>query len=352
MDRQFVQRLIRRLYSMLTWLYPPQFRAKFAEEQRAVFALAQGEDGGSGSVLLLRELAQLPGVLLRLHWAALRSGGWKNLFGAVALIGIFVPPLLEGVSRTLPSHPWVHNLLMILLLAGMLAVALLGLPRWGLPYAGFVLAVISFYSAFLIFSPVMLLLPRRDYSALPLIPRLAFGGMWTGAQMTLILAIILLLPGLRRLVVGATGERFPKLWRHARRPTDLSFMLYGAAIFYVYMAFDEYTLNFWFSLAAVACLLIGAWVYLQVNTQRKGMAALLAALTLAFVVVAVGKYQLVPLQTTWNGWFDGHPLGVERWFEALTEVVNLFWLWVALLVPQVWRRPFASPPPPNHAAGG
>lgn len=329
MDGQFVRRLILRLYSALTWLYPPQFRAKYVEEQREVFALAQAEEGGGGFGLLLRELAHLPGVLLRLHWAGLRSGGWKTLLGVFAMLFIFITPAIETISRFVPGNePWLNYLVLAGLVTGLVAAVITGFPRWSVPYLGFVLGIVGFYGTYILLTPVMMLLPRRDYSALPIVPRLLYGAFWDAARVALLLGAVYLVLRLVRILAARTQLRLPRLWRHSRRRSDVSFLMYGAAIFFVLVGMDEYQHNEVIMLLSTACMMLGAVIYLR--------AALLAAVTLAFGIIAVGKYFVVPLQT-WEGWFDGHPLETERWFESLSSVSTMIFTWVALLVPTTWH---------------
>ncbi len=83
-------------------------------------------------------------------------------------------------------------------------------------------------------------------------------------------------------------------------------------------------------------MLAGAAVFLRARTQRRGVIALLAASAAAFAVIGVGKYLIVPLQT-WDGWFERHPVEIERWYEALSVIPTLFWMWVMLLLPLGWR---------------
>jgi len=337
MDRRTTHRLIRWLYAGLLWLYPVPFRDKFAAEQREVFE--QALDAEPGSIrLFAREMIQLPGLLLRLHWAALRAGGWKSLLGVFAMLFIFVTPAFEAISRFVYGNaPWLNFLILAGLVIGLVAAIIAGFPRWGIPYLGFVLGIIGFYGSYLLLSPVMMLLPRRDYSALPIVPRLLYGAFWDAARTALLLGIVyLVLRPLRALSAGRQ-MRLPRPWQHTRRWSDISFLMYGAAIFSVLIGMDEYQHNETVMLLATACLMLGAIVFLRISSQRNAVAALLVAVTLAFGIIAVGKYYVVPLQTQWEGWFEGHPVEIERWFESLSSVTAMIFTWVALLVPATWR---------------
>lgn len=62
-----MHRLALRIYSALLRLYPPQFRADYAEELRDVFRLLLAQSPEHGSRLLLHEIRDLPAALVREH---------------------------------------------------------------------------------------------------------------------------------------------------------------------------------------------------------------------------------------------------------------------------------------------
>jgi hypothetical protein len=65
--------LVIQVYSRLLRLYPPQFRADYADEMRDVFAQAVHENEDSLLLLLLAELRDLPFRVLQEHLAARRK---------------------------------------------------------------------------------------------------------------------------------------------------------------------------------------------------------------------------------------------------------------------------------------
>lgn len=71
------------LYIWLLHLYPPDFRAVFAEEMTAVFVQVVSEAAKQGwwifSVVFLRELRDLPPNLARAHWYSLTKGGLSGM---------------------------------------------------------------------------------------------------------------------------------------------------------------------------------------------------------------------------------------------------------------------------------
>jgi hypothetical protein len=104
-------------------------------------------------------------------------------------------------------------------------------------------------------------------------------------------------------------------------------------------------------LAAIACLVGGAWGFYRARSQPRALLALLIGVSLAFLVVSAGKWWLVPMQN-WDGWLVDHPARIERWYEALSALVTLAWMWALLLAPAAWR-PFieVDSPPVNSKPG-
>jgi hypothetical protein len=108
----FGAQLFSRLYAALLRLYPCSFRAEFGAEMEAVFAEALAGTAAQGwaslASLLLRELRDWPGALLRAHWYALKK---EKMMGGNMESTVFssdVPPTLE--DRHAPV-PWREALL-------------------------------------------------------------------------------------------------------------------------------------------------------------------------------------------------------------------------------------------------
>lgn len=338
MDRKPSYPLILWLYDLLARLYPPALRARFAGEQRQVFEQALEEGDAAPARLLLRELAHLPGVLLRWHWRGFRGGGWRALLWGLALLLLFCLPAVEVLERLgLFSAPWVGYAFLTGLAAALLAGIALGFPRWSLPFAGSSLALLSL----LIFNAVTVrildrTLPRMDYSKLALAPRLLYSAFTDALMLFPWLLIVFALLILLRLLPRGLAARLPAGWKRPRRWSDVSFLLYGAVAFWMMIVFDEYTRNELPTLIAVGCMLGGAYGYMRARHTNQATGWLLGGATLAYVVIAVAKWLLVPLQT-WNGWLADHPVETERWFESLSVLVFLGWSWLVLLLPSAWR---------------
>jgi exosortase O len=126
-------------------------------------------------------------------------------------------------------------------------------------------------------------------------------------------------------------RRFREDW------TLISFMLYGATLPLILLDFDEYRYDEGFQAAIFLTLAMGAWGYLRWQWRPARVAALLAAVTVAMLLMGLGKFILLPAQN-WTYWFERHPVESERWFEALRTSASWFWTVAALLGPWLIRR--------------
>jgi exosortase O len=166
-----------------------------------------------------------------------------------------------------------------------------------------------------------------------LLPRLTWQFILSG---TFCLSILLVLIGLLIIL-----RQFPPTRsffdRMVEDRTQISFILFGAVLLIILIDFDEYRYDELFTAALLLALAAGAWGYLRAHSQGRRMLALMASVTVAFVILGVAKFFLVSLQD-WPGWFDHYPLEGERWFESLREIATWFWMIVMLLAPVVVRR--------------
>ncbi|MFQ5578615.1 MAG: hypothetical protein ACE5G8_16685, partial [Anaerolineae bacterium] len=161
-------RRLARLYGGLLRLYPPRFRAEYGAELQAVFTLAAEEAAEQGRRavvrLALRELRDLPAAIIREHRRernrrqmiakmsnffnfepgsrreALAAVGPLLLLGLVSLL-----PGVLGLSTAMPH--WLDVVMTVAMLGLLLSAVIIGLlkrvPRWFLPYLGFVLPLLS-----------------------------------------------------------------------------------------------------------------------------------------------------------------------------------------------------------------
>jgi hypothetical protein len=334
---------MKRLYALLLHLFPRAYREEYGDELQAVFNSSLDEARITGRLealrVSLRELIGLPGAVIYEHLRERRKakmldrfgayfdfshGSWKELvtalFAFLLVGGIW--PLVDLLARlkVLPGSGPVANGIRLSLLGLFLILFLVGvgkgLPRWSLPYLGFILALLSVY----LFSGILgilILLPFGN-----LIARMEFFGdifydgvLWFGLLIAITLLVVL--------------TRFSTIFQRFRRDWTLPcFIVYGATPFALVLTFDEYENDELFILLTSLVLAVGAWFYLRESSQRKRFWALFGALALSMFIAAAGKAILVPSQD-WP-----FPLSTSL---ALSEAKHtiIMWAWLALsmLVP-------------------
>ena len=300
---------MRNFYSLLLHLFPRAYREEYGDELQAVFNLSLDDAIQNGWLevvtVIFRELVGLPQAILYEYLREMRkakmkkglfsyfdfaNGSWNEFL--TALFPFFlaggVMPLLSFLGRTkiissmlgaIIGFPLL-GLFIILLMVG----AKKGMPRWSLPYLGFLLSILSLYLFSAIFGTPIYLLFRnlRDQSIL-LIDILWDGIFWYG-----LLFAILLLVVLSR--VSSTFQRFKNDW------TLSCFVLYGGVPFALWITFDEYVGDEPYTLLAFLVLAIGAWLYLRSANKRTRFGTLFIAMTVAIFIAAVGKVLLIPFQ--------------------------------------------------------
>lgn len=327
---------MKRLYSLLLYLFPKAYREEYGEELQAVFDLSLDTAMRSGMTEVLRvtlhELISLPQAIFYEHLREMRkvkinkgfesyfdfaNGSWHELL--TSLFPFFlaggVMPLLgylgrEGIISGMDGAAIVLPLLGILILL-LVVGAKNGLPRWSLPSLGFLLSFLSVYLLSAVFGTPIYFLFRnlRDQSFL-LIDILWDGIFWYG-----LLCAILLLVALGR--ISPAFQRFKNDW------TLPCFVLYGGVPFALWITFDEYLGDEPYSLLAFLVLAVGAWIYLRSNDEWTQFGTLFIAMTLAMFIVAVGKVLLIPSQT-WPITIDGG-LSMSEFRHTI-----IMWVWFAL----------------------
>lgn len=160
-------RLLSRVYAHLLHLYPPSFREEFGAEMQSVFVETLLEATGRGLVPLLavclREIGDLPPVLLREYWSEFRNRGLEGLMSALNgatnvpgsepgtwLETIFagLPHLLYALAMELPSllwalfavpNNWLSPRLVFWPLVGVMLIVgwRQGWPRWSGSWIGY-----------------------------------------------------------------------------------------------------------------------------------------------------------------------------------------------------------------------
>lgn len=252
------------------------------------------------------------------------SGSWKEFLTAVlpfSLTGIAIPLLnYLGRLKSIPSMNMVATMSMLALFGLVIILFILGvrkgMPRWFMPYLGFLLAILSVYLFSAVFgTPIYLLFHNLRDRSLLVIDILWSGIFWYGLLTAMILLVML-------SRTSPTFQQFKSDW------TLLCFVLYGALPFALWLTFDEYVGDEPYSLLAFLVLTCGAWFYLRGRNEWMRFGMLFSAMTLAMLIVTVGKALLVPVQT-WPITIDA---GLVK-AEVKSTVMMWGWFAVGMLVP-------------------
>lgn len=266
--------------------------------------------------------------------------GWQISWREVLLaLLFFVLPMLNFISNDyLFSLPVARGILVIASGLGFVATFIFALakkmPRWSLPFMGAFLGIFGIFGAAVLNSilfPIRRIDIPEDETRRLILSGLNSGMTWV-IFLLLVIFLIFLLARIKRSRV--LYERLHSDW------TQVSFLLYGGALFVLWFTFDEYHYDTPYKVAGLFFLAVGAMGYLAATHPWQRLLALLAGLTLGMGIAALGKYLIVPLQDWpwWETWFTWHPAEVERWFEAISLMFDWFWLVVILLVPALWKN--------------
>ena len=334
-------RFLHGLYGTLLKLYPKTFREVYGGELQSVFDLAAEEAAIQGGFevwkLILRELVSMPKAVVLEHLRERRnsimtgkfdpyfvfaSGSWKEFFAALLpfFLAGCVTPVLNYLGTAGITTNTMRTVIMLALFGLLIILMIVGvmmrMPRWSLPYLGFLLAIFSVYFFSIIFGTPIYLLFRglRDQSLL-LVDILWDGIFWYG----LLTAI---------LVLAVASRTFPAFHSFRDDWTQLCFLLYGAVPFAFWLTFDEYAGDEPYMLLAFLVLGAGAWLYLQSNSIWFRFGALFVAITLTMVIAAAGKGILAPGQD----W----PFTIDQGL-VISEVKHTVTLWgwfaVGMVIP-------------------
>ena len=338
-----------KVYGLFLNLFPIKYQEEYGEELQAVFDLSIRDAAERGRLetgkLVLREFLSLPGAILHEHLRERRNvrmgkgfnsffdfadGSWTEFLMALFpfILAGGVMPLLSYLSRVRITSG-MFGAIIVLPLLGLFIVLLVigakkGLPRWSLPYLGFLMSMLSLYLFSAIFGTPIYLLFRnlRDQSIL-IIDILWDGIFWYGLLFAIFLLVLL-------SRVSPAFQRFKNDW------TLSSFVLYGGVPFALWITFDEYIGDEPYTLLAFLVLAIGAWIYLRGNSEWTRFGTLFVAMTLAMFIVAIGKVLLIPSQT-WPITIDGG-LAKSEFKHTIT-----MWGWFALGMMIPLANKFLSP---------
>jgi len=336
---------VRRFYFLLLHLFPKVYREEYGDELQAVFNSSLDDAIKIGWLevvtVISRELAGLPRAISSEYMREMRkakmkkgldshfnflNGSWNEFL--VVLLPFFlaggVMPLLSYLARARITSG-MFGAIIVLPLLGLFIVLLVigakkGLPRWSLPYLGFLMSMCSLYLLSIVFgTPIYLLFQSlRDQSIL-FVDILWDGIFWYGLLFAIFLLVLL-------SRVSSTFQHFKNDW------TLSCFVLYGGVPFALWITFDEYIGDEPYSLLAFLVLAVGAWLYLQYSNEWTRFGTLFIAMTLAMFIVAIGKVLLIPSQT-WPITIDG---GLAR-SEFKHTVMMWGWFALGIMMPLVNR---------------
>jgi hypothetical protein len=325
--------LILNLYTLLIALYPAVYRANFQEEMRAVFqeALVEAVSQGSSQVrrLLLRELRDLPGALVRAHVEVIMSGQnvemptpWREVLagvipffiGGMYLIAGEIPhewTALENSNLGQIVDTWRAVSLWALILVPPVAFAIAWIksfPRWSYPF----ISLGTLIALYIMIAST----PGLSFFGYPTFGREMWG--WR-ALMPFMLATLV------ALLISRSVAPLVTLIRQVFEDwTLMTYSLFGMLPLFVSIAFDEmdrlYSLYFMVFLALV--MLVFCVVYLRSRSQQMRVLALVLGVGLVMLTTSVG---------TKLYWSDG------RWLDLLTMIPGTIVFMLVFFSPGILR---------------
>jgi hypothetical protein len=312
-------------------LYPQTFREEYGQELQSVFDLSVEEASIRGGFeverLILRELVSLPEAVFLEHLRERRravmnksfdsyfdfaSGSWKEFL--TALLPFFLAGALMPLLNILGRAGMTTNAVSTVILLGLFGLFLVllavgvkvGMPRWSLPYFGFLMAILSTYLFSAIFgTPLYFLFGNLRDRSLLFIDILWDGIFWYGLLTAIVVLIVM-----SRIVPAF--QRFRNDW------TQLCFILYGGVPFALLLTFDDYASEEPYTFASFLALAVGAWFYLHRQGEWKRFGSLFVALTLAMFIAVVGKAIVIPGQD----W----PFTIDQ-STVIAEVKHTIFMW-------------------------
>jgi hypothetical protein len=349
-----IEHLAMRIHRLLIACYPTKFRAKFGKEMQVVFKSNLTEHHSIKRQpwrLIWEEIRDWPGLVIGEHlreWKVkmsehtgfIENKPLERIDWLAALAIFLIPPFVTLLTMIINnSQQWLGIVVLLLFLVSILAALIIAvirkLPRWLLPYIGFVVTGAVFIGPFWwlwerIYPTFLRLLGQMNSWSLT--SRILYQGI-----MTEFMWFLVLLAGLILIIVLSFWEPTRIIWQRIREDwTQLSFLIYGGIIIHIFIIFDEYQHDQPWKIAAWFCLAIGCWLYLNSNNLYGRIVFLLIGATSAMWVVATGKWFIIPLQN-WPIWFNNHPPETERLFSAGNALAGWVCIVIALLVPSLLK---------------
>lgn len=256
------------------------------------------------------------------------SGSFLEFLGALYpffLLGA-IHPLMSVLMQSnilTPQSVLVNGIgILLVVITGILCLIgfAKGLPRWSLPYLGFLISLFSVLQFKMWFdlrrSIPFSALYARSWFLRQLVDQ---GTFWVGMSVVMLILVLLIgfIPFLRR---------FKEDW------TLLSLVAYGASPLALLFAFDEYVNEEPFKLFAFLLLAAGLWFYLHSNSPYQRFWTLFGGLTASLFFVAVSKAFLSsPLWPYEYYYYEGYSSSWQN--EMMSTVIIWMWLALGMLIP-------------------
>jgi hypothetical protein len=301
------------------------YREEYGDELQEVFELSLAEAAKSGKMetakVLLRELASLPQGIYFEHLREWRKTRMAKKFGpafsetiAVVLPFLVVLALFSpiGMIQGIPAR--VVEMIRLSLLGILLVMVVVGLtrglPRWILPYMGFVFAVANLLITLDFIDPKW-----YGFSLPPYVSRFVSDFVHAGVYWVGIIILVFL-----SVLLAAMIPAFRPFYRRLRNDwTLLAFILYGVTPFAVLLTFDDYHYAEPYVFVSFIILALGGWLYLRNDVPWKKFMFLFIGLTLAMAVTVTGAAVLIE-----ESLYASH----STWQVAMAETI-MTWVWLA-----------------------
>lgn len=301
------------IYRLLLNTYPPAYRALFGDEMYDTFfeGVEEAESLGTLPFFLLREIRDIPGMLIRAYWeewmAKLETGvhilqniastsdlppappdgrdsWWQVLFemslflaaGLLLILVTYFP--FEGVRPGWQRDvQFLRSSILPFTVPVLLFGLMRGLPRWAYPFAGLLLCYSGFVAGqtgLWLFLTIMFL-----------------------ASSVLFLATILTNPQPSRLPIPIRriGQSISLDW------TRLSFAVYGAMPLVILMAFDDshFDNRTPFLALSVLAMIVSVLLYSRSRTKSLQLLTLFAGMTFSLGCAWLDRITITNSMSSW-----------------------------------------------------
>ena len=295
-----IQARLLQFYSWVLRLYPLRFQEVYAEEMLLVFSMQLDNQPKlniwRSLMVIYSELLPLPRLLVTSHlrerikpdmktglerWFIQPQGSWKEALLAVLpflLVGA-LPGILSlihpGDMPLAITIPIVIILLLTPVILGVIGL-LVGLPRWSLVYAGFLLTIMS------------------------VVPISLVRTFWTTATPFVVYYLVMLvLCFLLAAIMIQVSSKIPLTRDFSQQvkadSSLISLMLYGSASVLVLGMYEEATyLGMINQVLSSLALALGVWGFLRFERVAIRLGALIAGSTIALLFVQFASMEFSP----------------------------------------------------------